>query len=63
MGKNILGKKGYLDYNAIIEDDVDMYMILGQRSDGKTYGVLCGAMRHPPTATADCNISGFCNSA
>lgn len=45
MAKPILGKNGYLDYNAIFEDDVDMYMILGQRSDGKTYGVLERAVK------------------
>ena len=39
--KSILNKKtGYLDYNAIFENDVSIYMILGQRSDGKTYGII-----------------------
>lgn len=40
MGKNILGKTGYVDYNNIIEPGTDIYMLLGQRSDGKTYGAL-----------------------
>ena len=38
---NIINKKtGYLDYNAVIEPNVQLYVILGQRSDGKTYGIL-----------------------
>lgn len=45
MAKPILGKNGYLDYNAVFEDDVDMYMVLGQRSDGKTYGILEKAIK------------------
>lgn len=39
-------KTGYLDYNAVFEDDVDVYMILGQRADGKTYGALYDAVEH-----------------
>lgn len=39
--KSLLNKKtGYLDYSAVFEDDVQIYMILGQRSDGKTYGII-----------------------
>lgn len=41
MSKPILNRKtGYLDYSAIFEPDVSIYMILGQRSDGKTYGII-----------------------
>lgn len=39
--KQLLNRKtGYLDMSAVLEDGVDVYFILGQRSDGKTYGVL-----------------------
>lgn len=38
--KAIIGKNGYIDMNAIFEDGVNIYFILGQRADGKTYGVL-----------------------
>lgn len=39
--KSILNpKNGYLDYDAVFEDGVDVYVILGQRADGKTYGIL-----------------------
>lgn len=39
--KSILNKKtGYIDYSAIFEPGVKIYMILGQRSDGKTYGAI-----------------------
>lgn len=39
--KPILNKKtGYVDYNAIFEPGVKIYMLLGQRSDGKTYGAV-----------------------
>lgn len=41
MGSILSPKNGYLDYkNGVFEDDVQIYMILGQRSDGKTYGIL-----------------------
>lgn len=40
MHKSIIGKNGYIDMSAIWEDGVNIYFILGQRSDGKTYGVL-----------------------
>lgn len=33
-------KTGYIDWDAIFEDDVSVYFILGQRSDGKTYGII-----------------------
>ena len=35
---------GYLDTSAVYESDVDVYMILGQRSDGKTYGFVHDAI-------------------
>lgn len=39
--KSILNKKtGYVDYSAVFEPGVKIYMILGQRSDGKTYGAI-----------------------
>lgn len=45
--KPILNKKsGYLDYSAIFEPDVSIYMILGQRSDGKTYGIIRDSIEH-----------------
>lgn len=40
MKQIINPKTGYIDYSTIIEKDVDVYMILGQRADGKTYGIL-----------------------
>ena len=41
MGAILSPKNGYLDYqNGVFEDDVQIYMILGQRSDGKTYGII-----------------------
>lgn len=41
MGAILSPKTGYIDYkNGIFENDVNIYMILGQRSDGKTYGIL-----------------------
>lgn len=40
MGKNIIGKNGYIDTSAIWEDGVNIYFILGQRADGKTYGFI-----------------------
>lgn len=39
MDKPII-KNGYVDYSAIWEDGVNIYFLLGQRTDGKTYGVL-----------------------
>lgn len=43
----ILSKKtGYIDYESIFEKDVQIYMILGQRSDGKTYGAIQDSIRH-----------------
>lgn len=44
MGKNIIGRNGYLDTSAIYEPDVNIYFILGQRADGKTYGFLHDAI-------------------
>lgn len=45
--KSILNKKnGYIDYNAVFEPDVSIYMILGQRSDGKTYGAIEDSIKH-----------------
>lgn len=39
--KSILDSKtGFLNYKNVFEDGVQIYMILGQRSDGKTYGAL-----------------------
>ena len=39
--KSILNKKtGYIDYKSVFEPGVKIYMILGQRSDGKTYGAI-----------------------
>ena len=44
---NILSKKtGYIDYNAVIEPNVSVYVILGQRSDGKTYGIIQESLQH-----------------
>lgn len=43
--KSILNKKsGYIDYNAIFEPGIKIYMILGQRSDGKTYGAIADSI-------------------
>lgn len=33
-------KTGYLNTAAVYEPDIDVYMILGQRADGKTYGFI-----------------------
>lgn len=39
--KSILNKRtGYIDYNVVFEPGVKIYMLLGQRSDGKTYGAI-----------------------
>lgn len=46
MGKNIIGKNGYIDMSAIFEDGVNIYFILGQRADGKTYGCLQDCIKH-----------------
>lgn len=45
--KPILNKKtGFIDYSAIFEPDVQIYMILGQRADGKTYGAVEDSIKH-----------------
>lgn len=39
-------QKGYLNIPEIIEDDASLYMIVGQRSNGKTYGVIHEALQY-----------------
>lgn len=39
--KPIISRKtGHIDYDAIFESGISFYMLLGQRSDGKTYGII-----------------------
>lgn len=44
MSKNIIGRNGYIDTSAIYEHGVNIYFILGQRADGKTYGFIHDAI-------------------
>lgn len=61
---SILSKKtGYIDYNSIFEDDVQIYMILGQRSDGKTYGAIKDSIEeYVRTGTPSAYIRRFSES-
>ena len=46
MQKQIIGKNGYIDFSAVWEPGVNIYFLLGQRADGKTYGVLHDCIEH-----------------
>lgn len=56
-------KTGWLDYNQIWEPDVRIYMLLGQRSDGKTYGIVRDSIIHYlQTGTPSAYIRRFSES-
>lgn len=37
---NIFNKQGFIDYSKILQDDIALYWLHGQRRDGKTFGAL-----------------------
>lgn len=46
MNKKIIGRNGFIDWSAILENNVNIYFVLGQRSDGKTYGIIQDSIKH-----------------
>lgn len=59
--KSIINKKsGYIDYSAVFEPGIKIYMILGQRSDGKTYGAIQDSIQaYAKTGTPSAYIRRF----